>query len=224
MEAIGFIGAIDKKDLLISMAGVLKYVGKNILIVDATSIQRFRYFVPMPNTSTNTFVSDYLGIDVAVGFTNLNSIAQFLGRALNYDYILIDSDNPQTFFSFGFQTFKKLFFVTGYDIYDINRGTEVFKYINVPLEINRIIYSNNLSDEEDRFLTNLINNPNIKWSDKKIEFSDHDVDRKTHLRNQLSKQISFKAHSREYKQWLEYLVKLITDSDDPQYSRIISRY
>ena len=50
MEQIGFLGAYDKKDLLINVATVLTSAGKSVLIVDATSVQRMRYVVP--NIST----------------------------------------------------------------------------------------------------------------------------------------------------------------------------
>ena len=97
MEQIGFLGAYDKKDLLINVATVLTSAGKSVLIVDATSVQRMRYVVP--NISTNqsfSYVSEYAKIDVALGFMTLNNVAQYLRRNLDYDYILIDSDNPQT--------------------------------------------------------------------------------------------------------------------------------
>ena len=97
------------------MATVLTNAGKSVLIVDATSVQRMRYVVP--NISTNqsfSYVSEYSKIDVALGFMTLNDIAQYLKRNLNYDYILIDSDNPQTMNSFGIQGMKKIFFVTSY--------------------------------------------------------------------------------------------------------------
>ena len=60
MEQIGFLGAYDKKDLLINVATVLTNAGKSVLIVDATSVQRMRYVVP--NISTNqsfAYVSEY---------------------------------------------------------------------------------------------------------------------------------------------------------------------
>ena len=102
MEQVGFIGAVDKKDLLIACTAVLNYLGKKTLIVDATSMQRFRYVVPMTSSMPQvTYVSEYNGTDVALGFMNLNQVAQYLRTDLQYDYVLIDSDNMQTLNSFG---------------------------------------------------------------------------------------------------------------------------
>ena len=213
MEQIGFIGSYDKKDLLLNVGTVLTNLGKSVLIVDATSVQRMRYVVP--NVSTNqsfTFVSEYSKIDVALGFMNLNGVAQYLRKNLNYDYILIDCDNPQTMNSFGITSMKKIFFVTSYEQYDMIKGAETLRYVQLPIEVIKVISTTNMVDAEDKLLNSKVANSNIKWSNKRIEFSDLDVDRKAILKNQFSRQISFKSFSKDYKQWLEYLINIITDN------------
>ena len=223
MEQIGFLGAYDKKDLLINLATVLTNAGKSVLIVDATSVQRMRYVVP--NISTNqsfSYVSEYSKIDVALGFMTLNDIAQYLKRNLNYDYILIDSDNPQTMNSFGIQGMKKIFFVTSYEQYDMLKGAELLRFVQMPIEVVKVISTTNMNDAEDKLLNSKVANPNIKWSNSRIEFSDLDVDRRAILKNQFSKQITFKSFSKDYKQWLEYLVNIIADSTIDT-NRIIKR-
>ena len=213
MEQIGFIGSYDKKDLLLNVGTVLTNLGKSVLIVDATSVQRMRYV--FPNVSTNqsfTFVSEYSKIDVALGFMNLNGVAQYLRKNLNYDYILIDCDNPQTMNSFGITSMKKIFFVTSYEQYDMMKGAETLRYVQLPIEVIKVISTTNMVDAEDKLLNSKVANSNIKWSNKRIEFSDLDVDRKAILKNQFSRQISFKSFSKDYKQWLEYLINIITDN------------
>ena len=213
MEQIGFIGSYDKKDLLLNVGTVLTNLGKSVLIVDATSVQRMRYVVP--NVSMNqsfTFVSEYSKIDVALGFMNLNGVAQYLRKNLNYDYILIDCDNPQTMNSFGITSMKKIFFVTSYEQYDMMKGAETLRYVQLPIEVIKVISTTNMVDAEDKLLNSKVANSNIKWSNKRIEFSDLDVDRKAILKNQFSRQISFKSFSKDYKQWLEYLINIITDN------------
>ena len=62
------------------MEKIFSYLGKKTLIVDATMMQRMCYIVP--NVSANnsiTYVSEYQGTDVAVGFMNLGQVAQYLG-------------------------------------------------------------------------------------------------------------------------------------------------
>ena len=90
MEQIGFVGINDKKDLLLNVAKTITKLNRSVLIVDATMMQRLRYIVPKVS-SNPTYVSEYDGVDVAVGFLNLMQICSYLNMPnLNYDYILID--------------------------------------------------------------------------------------------------------------------------------------
>ncbi len=156
MEQIGFIGAYDKKDLLLNIAKVLTNFGKSVLIVDATSMQRFRYIVPMvSNGPAPAYISEYQGIDVAVGFINLNGVAQYLGQNLNYDYVMIDSDMIQTVTSFMLPNIEKNFFVTSYDEYELQRGVEIFKYLRQPIELYKVIVSANINSKEEEYLNHL---------------------------------------------------------------------
>ena len=181
-----------------------------MLIVDATTMQRFRYIVPrISNATNNTYISDYLGIDVALGFMNFNGIMQYLGQAPNYDYALIDTDNIQTLTSFMLPGIAKNFFVTSYDEYELQRGLEIFRFLQQPMEVYKVIYSANINSKEDAYLNHLVEGLNITWKKEKIEFADTINDRKAILDNQISKDISFKKFSGTYRDSLEYLVSLI---------------
>lgn len=210
MEQVGFIGAYDKKDLLINIAKVLTNLNKKVLIVDATMMQRFRYIVPkIANAKNNIYISDYLGIDVALGFMNFNGIIQYLGQELNYDYALIDTDNIQTLNSFMLPKITKNFFVTSYDEYELQRGLEIFKLLMQPMEIYKVIYSANINNKEEEYLNHLVQGMNITWKKEKIEFADTINDRKAILDNQISKEVNLKKFSGTYRDSLEYLVSLI---------------
>ena len=145
MEQIAFIGTFDKKDLLLNIAKVLTECGSKVLIVDATLMQRLKYIVPKVSNNSITYISEYLGIDVALGFVNLESIAQYLGsnNSLPYDFVLIDTDNLQTMNSFMISRIQKIFLVTSYEQYELRRTIELLKFFNQPilriLKINRKI-------------------------------------------------------------------------------------
>ena len=210
MEQIGFIGSYDKKDLLLNVAKVLDNLGKKALIVDATTFQRLRYIVPrIGNIQGNTYVSEYQSVDVALGFMNLNGIMQYLGQNLKYDYVFIDTDNIQTLNSFMLPLLPKNFFVTSYDEYELQRGLEVFKFLQRPMQIYKLIYSSDISFKEDEYLNNLLTKCNISWKDERVTFVDTAEDKKATLENQLLKQLSLKRYTSTYKDGLEYLTSLI---------------
>ena len=77
MKKIGFIGAYDKTDLILYVAKSLVEVGKQVLFVDATVLQKARYIVPCIAPS-KYYITEYEKIDVAVGFSNLEEIKKYL--------------------------------------------------------------------------------------------------------------------------------------------------
>ena len=229
MEQIGFIGFYDKKDILLNIGKIFSYLGKKTLIVDATMMQRMRYIVP--NVSANnsiTYVSEYQGTDVAVGFMNLGQIAQYLGaNQLNYDFVIIDSDNIQTMYSFMIPNMKKIFYVTSYDKFEVEKSKELFANINEPMILTKVAISSNLNADESNFLVHTLENNYIKFDkDKEVLFEDSDKNRAVILQSQLVNEISFKKFTNTYKDSLEYITALISEGDIQQSEirRIIRKY
>lgn len=216
MEQIGFIGVNDKKDLLLNVAKVMTKLNKSVLIVDATIMQRLRYIVPKVS-STPTHVSEYDGVDVAVGFVNLMQICSYLSTpSLNYDYVLIDTDNPQTFNSFMIPNSKKAFYSTSYDEYELQRSLEILATLRAEINLTKLIISSDINNKHNEYLNHLLENYPIKWSQEVVEIPDTDADRNAALTNQLIKQISIKNYSSTYKDGLEYLISLILEGIIPQ--------
>ena len=219
MEQIGFIGFYDKKDILLNIGKIFSYLGKKTLVVDATMMQRMRYIVP--NVSANnsiTYVSEYQGTDVAVGFMNLGQIAQYLGaNQLNYDFVIIDSDNIQTMYSFMIPNMKKIFYVTSYDKFEVEKSKELFANINRPMILTKVAISSNLNADESNFLVHTLENNYIKFDkDKEVLFEDSDKNRAVILQSQLVNEISFKKFTNTYKDSLEYITALISEGDIQQ--------
>lgn len=219
MEEIAFIGFYDKKDILLNIGKVFSYLGRKTLIVDATITQRLRYIVPnISNNGSFSYVSNYQGSDVAVGFMNLGQIATYLGtKELNYDFILIDTDNIQTMYSFMVPKIQKIFFATSFDKYEIEKSKELLSNVNQPLLLKMLIVSSNIKNEEKEYLNHEIESNFIKF-DKDIEvlFEDSDQNRAVNLQNQLTDSIIFKNYKNTYKDSLEYLCALISEGTLPQ--------
>ena len=214
MEQIGFIGTFDKKDLLLNIANVLALNGKKVLIVDATLMQRLKYIVPKIG-NTNTYVSEFMGIDVALGFMNLGSIAQYLGNpnSLPYDFVFVDSDNLQTISSFMIPRMAKIYLVSSYEKYEVNRTMELLKILNLPINVTKVIYS---PDTQEQYFNQLLSKTPVRLLKDKVIITDTSDDRKVVLENQLLNEIRYKHYSSQYKSSLEYLTALIAENVVPQ--------
>lgn len=211
MEQIGFIGVNDKKDLLLNIAKIMTKLNKSVLIVDSTVLQRLRYIIPRVS-STPTYVSEYDGVDVAIGFMNLGQICAYLGTpTLNYDYVLIDTDNPQTFNSFMVPNSKMSFFCTSYDEFELQRSLEILATLRTQVNLIKIIISSDLNNKHNEYLNHLLENYPVTWSKEVVEIADTDTDRNATLTNQLTKQINIKNYSSTYKDGIEYLISLILE-------------
>lgn len=113
MKKIGFIGAYDKTDLIVYLAKILTVLKHKVLVVDATINQKARYIVPAINPTT-CYVTDFEDIDIAVGFSSIEDIKRYLGLAddqeMEYDIILVDTDNTQGFQNFELETAREKLF------------------------------------------------------------------------------------------------------------------
>ena len=214
MGQIGFLGSFDKKDILLNVAKILTELGKKVLIVDATLMQRLKYIVPnVSNNNSITYISEYQGIDVALGFMNFLQISQYLGTTqIPYDLILIDSDNIQTMNSFAIPRLQKIFFVTSYDQYEISRMIETFQYYNQPMELIKVVLSADNSPKQAQYLAHLLEKTPIKLKNAEIYFNDTIEDRKATLENQLMKEIRIKRYSNSYRDSLEYLTAMVAEN------------
>ena len=111
MKKIGFIGVYDKTDLVLGIAKILVEAQKKVLVIDATEIQKSRYVVPVINP-TKSYITEFEGIDVAVGFETLENIKQYLALEgedkFDYDYMLIDTDNYEGIVGFNLADAEKI--------------------------------------------------------------------------------------------------------------------
>ena len=214
MEQIGFLGSFDKKDLLLGIAKILVTVGKKVLIVDATLMQRLKYIAPnVSNNRTITYISEYQGIDIALGFMNLMGIAQYLGTTqLPYEILLIDTDNVQTMNSFMIPRSKVNFFVTSYDQYEISRMIENFQYFNQPLELVKVVYSADNSPQQSEYFAHIMEKTPVKIKSSEVHFTDTIEDRKATLENQLMREIRLKRYTNSYRDSIEYLTAIACEN------------
>lgn len=217
MRTIGFIGAYDKTDLIIYLARLLVELNKKVMIIDATTLQKAKYIVPSISPS-KTYVTEFEGIDIAVGFYNYNSIKEYLGMpahaVFEYDYIFVDVDSPEALEDFDIKTATKNYFVTGFDLYSLKRGLEILSGIKEPMPLKKILFSKKLETEEDEYLNYLSLGYKVIWDEEKIYFPFEQGDQTTIIENQRVEKIKVKRLTQFYKESLMYLAEELIDQKE----------
>ena len=222
MKKIGFIGAYDKTDFMLYIAKVLVEAGKKVLLVDGTLTQKAKYIVPVIKPS-KSYVTEFEGIDIAVGFENLDNIKEYLGIPklldLSYDIALIDMDTPYTVRSFKLETFEQIYFVTSFDMYSIKRGIESISGLQDNINATKVIFAKNILKEEDDYLNFLTTGSKINWNEERIYFPFEVGDQTIIYNNQRVSKIKFRKLSNQYKEGLMYLTTKILDDVDERILR-----
>jgi len=208
MKEVGFVGAFDKTDLIIYIAKILTALGKKVLMADTTITQKARYVVPALNP-TLSYITEFEEIDIAVGFNNLESIAEYINKPVNqleYDYVLVDIDNAQSAINFRIDSAIQNFFVTSFDTYEVRRGLEVLNEFPTPIKMTKVLFSKEVTKEDDDYLNYLSLGSKVMWEDEKIYFPLEMGDKTAIINNQKVSKIRFDNLTSMYKEGLEYIV------------------
>jgi len=218
MKTISFIGAYDKTDLLLYLAKIFTTMGKKVLIIDTTILQKAKYIVPVISPA-KAYVTSYEDIDIAVGLYNYSSIKSYLGlpehAVLTYDYIFIDVDSIEGMRNFNIIETNKKYFVTGLDSYSLKRGLEILAGMGETLELKKVLFSKNISYEEEEYFNYLALGTKVKWDDETIYFPLEQGDQGVIIENQMVQKIKFKKLTELYKESLLYIAnELVEDKAD----------
>ena len=218
MKTISFIGAYDKTDLLLYLAKIFTTMGKKVLIIDTTILQKAKYIVPVISPA-KAYVTSYEDIDIAVGLYNYSSIKSYLGlpehAVLTYDYIFIDVDSIEEMRNFNISETNKKYFVTGFDSYSLKRGLEILAGMGETLELKKVLFSKNISYEEEEYFNYLALGTKVKWDDETIYFPLEQGDQGVIIENQMVQKIKFKKLTEFYKESLLYIAnELVEDKAD----------
>lgn len=224
MNKIGFIGVYDKTDLILCIAKLLTEAGKKVLVLDATTNQKCKYVVPVINP-TKSYVTEFQGIDVAVGFDSFQEIKQYLGleekENFEYDFMLVDTDNYEGIIKFELSSSDKLYYVTSFDAYSLKKGIELLAQLNIPLHMTRIFYSKEMLKEEEEYFDYLALGLKVEWNEEKAYFLLENGDQAALIENQRLARIKFRNLSSEYKENIIYLVNDIDSRIDEKTLRNI---
>ena len=217
MEKVSFIGSYDKTDVILYIAKILTAMDKRVLVIDSTINQKANYVVPVIKP-TRAYVTDFEEIDVAVGFDNFNDIKEYLGYPIHaelpYDIALLDIDQSECITSFNITNEDKNYFVTGFDLYSLKRGLEILSGITQVLNLTKVLFSKNMSKEEDDYLNYLSLGYKIVWNEERVYFPFEVGDQTIIAENQRVAKIKFRRLSEQYKESLIYITEQILGQDE----------
>ena len=219
MKKVGFVGAFDKTDLIIYVAKLLAENSKKILVIDYTEAGKARYIIPSM-TPSKRFITEYESVDFAIGFQNEDEIKQYLEtEELEYDFLLLDIDTNEKYLE---NKLDKIFFVTGFDNYSLKKGLEIVGKGNDKNLMTKVLFSRDMSQEEDDYLNFLSFYYAIIWDNDKIYFPYDMGDSSAIIEGQRSAKIRFRNLSELYKNGLEAIItKLDADIDKNNVRRIL---
>ena len=188
-----------------------------ILVIDGTMLQKTRYVVPTISHA-KMYITEFEKIDFAVGFQSMEQILQYLQinsmseKELPYDYVLMDIDNRVALRTFELLSSEKIYFVTGFDIYSLKRGVDIFSNLEQPIKLTKILYSNNVTKEDQEYLNYLSLEKKIIWNEEmEFYFPLLEMDNRAIEENQRIDKIKIKRLSSNYQQSIIYVIQNILD-------------
>lgn len=225
MESIGFIGAYDKIDCVLYIGKLLQSMGKKILVVDSTLLQKAKYIVPTINP-TISYVTEFEGMDVAVGFDSFDKIRGYLGypegRELDYDFALLDIDDGNTLKNFNLQPTGKNYFVTAFDLYSLKKGVEILSNIDAPFNLTKVLFSKEALKEDDDYLNFLSLGYKVVWNENRVYFPLENGDQIVIAENQRLAKIRFTQLSSQYKESVIYIAEeILPDVNDSKFRKAL---
>ena len=209
MKKIGFIGVYDKIDLVLCIAKILTKADKKVLVADATKMQKSKYVVPAINP-TKSYITEFEGIDVAIGFDSIENIKQYLGiekqEDFEYDIMLVDTDDYEGVINYNIQDSEKIYYISSFDAYSLKKGIEILTRVQVPMHMTKIFYSKAMLKEEEDYFDYLALGLKIVWNEEKLYFLLENGDQAAIIENQRVSKIKLKNLSNEYKENVTFLV------------------
>lgn len=211
MKKTAFMGGYDKSDLIIYIAKILTVSGRKVLFIDTTLMQKTRYIVPTM-TPAKKYVTTFDGIDIAVGFDNMQDLKEYFSVEgdLKYDFLLADIDSPEKYIEFGFSQIDTHYLVTSFDVYSLQRGISVLKAFKAPTLVTKVLFTRDPESEEKEYIDFVSMSYKVKWKDDVIYFPFETSDLYAIYNNQRFSKVRFDNLSNEYMDCVAFMAEQIS--------------
>lgn len=236
MKLIGFVGNVDKTELVMYIAKMVSTLGKKTIYIDATSNQKTRYIIPTIGDmgEQNQYVIQHDGVEFAVGFTNMLELKKFfLSKGedfTEFEYVIVDTDSSEMCEEYDLKSANNLFFVSSYDKFHIVKGIELLKYMcamkrkadpDAQLVLTKILYYSDINTADSRFIDGLAENLPLLWAHNTINFPYDQGDLSVNIQNQYGNKIDVKNLSKFYKDSIVETVSLISGDDKSVLKKVL---
>ena len=101
------------------------------------------------------------------------------------------------------------FFVTSFDTYDIRRGVEILGQFQTPIKMTKVLFSKEVSKEDDEYLNYLSLGAKVMWEDDRIYFPLEMGDKTAIINNQKVAKVRFENLTSMYKDGMEFIIAKI---------------
>ena len=102
---------------------------------------------------------------------------------------------------------NKNYFVTGFDSYSLKKGLEIIGKMEDKLFMKKILFSQEMLNEEDDYLNFLSFYYSVRWENEKVYFPYEIGDNSAIIENQRTARIRFKNLSDAYKEGLTLIAE-----------------
>ncbi len=212
MKKVAFIGSYDKADMIIYIAKILTNMGSKVLVIDSTVMQKTRYIVPTMK-ALKQYITTFENVDVAIGFENISQIKEYksqTGEAFDYDYVLIDIDSYRGYVYYQIKPEDTKYFITSFDLYSLRRGLQVFKKIEEPIDVTKVLFTKDMDPKEEQYFEFISKGLKVKWKEIVLYFPFDLSDQNAIFINQRSGRIQLKGLSAEYIDGISFMVEEIS--------------
>lgn len=236
MKCIGFVGNIDKTDLVMYVARMLVQLGKKTVFIDATTNQKTRYIIPTIGNmeDQNQYVIEHDGVEFAIGFSNMLELKKyFLSKGedfTEFEYVLVDADTNEMCEEYDLKSANNLFFVSSYDKYHIAKSIELLKYMcamkrsvdtEAQLVLTKLLYYSDVNTADSQYIDILTENLPLLWAHNTINFPYDQGDLSVNIQNQYSSKIDFRGLSKMYKEAVIEVTSLITGDEKSALRKVV---
>ena len=220
MQSIGMYGYVDKYDFVIATAKTLEIMGRSVLVIDATSDEKYKYIIPSIDKS-QSYLTQYADIDFAIGFNSYEELMNYLNEKgidiQRYSYVLLDVENYEGYRKFrNFEVNKSYMFIDT-NVVSVARNEELIRVMRAEnpekeLVFSKILYRAYMSRAANNYLEEKIGNYAVRWTDEIYEISMDEQDVMVNIDSQYSGLRDIKKHTKTYVMYLcEYISRMLGD-------------